>query len=126
MEETAVAVDALIRCGSVATKRGTEGESETELSPDGFDAAEQWGLDRGIEWLIGRVESGRHREPSPIGFYFAKLWYYEQLYPLLFTVAELGQAVLHTSPRLAGSERGSRVDGRTPHRTSRPPLRLGA
>ena len=92
---------------SCSMNRGTAGESETELSRDDLDAAEQRGLDRGIEWLVGRVESGRHREPSPIGFYFAKLWYYEQLYPLVFTVAALGQAVLHTSPRLAGSERGS-------------------
>jgi squalene-hopene/tetraprenyl-beta-curcumene cyclase len=30
---------------------------------------------------------------SPIGFYFAKLWYYERLYPLIFTVAALGQAL---------------------------------
>jgi squalene-hopene/tetraprenyl-beta-curcumene cyclase len=28
--------------------------------------------------------------PSPIGLYFAKLWYYEKLYPLIFTVASLG------------------------------------
>ena len=41
-------------------------------------------------WLVEAVESGRFREPSPIGFYFAKLWYYEKLYPLIFTVAALG------------------------------------
>jgi squalene-hopene/tetraprenyl-beta-curcumene cyclase len=28
-------------------------------------------------------------EPSPIGFYFAKLWYYEELYPVIFTVGAL-------------------------------------
>jgi squalene-hopene/tetraprenyl-beta-curcumene cyclase len=31
-------------------------------------------------------------EPSPIGFYFAKLWYFERLYPLIFTVAALRRA----------------------------------
>jgi hypothetical protein len=31
-------------------------------------------------------------EYSPIGFYFAKLWYYEKLYPLIFTVSALGHA----------------------------------
>ena len=49
-------------------------------------------MQRGIAWLIDAVESGRFREPSPIGFYFAKLWYFEKLYPLIFTVAALGKA----------------------------------
>jgi len=43
----------------------------------------------GTLWLIDRVESGAWREPSPIGFYFAKLWYFERLYPLIFTVGAL-------------------------------------
>ena len=47
---------------------------------------------RGITWLVEAVESGRFRDPSPIGFYFAKLWYFEKLYPLIFTVAALGRA----------------------------------
>jgi len=50
-------------------------------------------VQRGMNWLVEAVESGRFREPSPIGFYFAKLWYYEKLYPLIFTVAALGRAV---------------------------------
>jgi squalene-hopene/tetraprenyl-beta-curcumene cyclase len=48
---------------------------------------------RGVAWLVEAVESGRFREASPIGFYFAKLWYFEKLYPLIFTVAALGRAV---------------------------------
>ena len=47
---------------------------------------------RGVTWLVERVESNQHRQPTPIGFYFAKLWYYERLYPLTFTVAALGRA----------------------------------
>ena len=43
--------------------------------------------------LLADVEADRHREPSPIGLYFAKLWYYEKLYPLIFTVSALGQAL---------------------------------
>jgi len=46
-------------------------------------------LARGAQLLIFRVESGAWREPSPIGFYFAKLWYFEKLYPMIFTVAAL-------------------------------------
>jgi squalene-hopene/tetraprenyl-beta-curcumene cyclase len=45
----------------------------------------------GLDWLIGRVETGEWREPSPVGFYFAKLWYFERLYPLIFTVGALGK-----------------------------------
>jgi squalene-hopene/tetraprenyl-beta-curcumene cyclase len=69
VEETALAVEVLI-----------------ELAPS--DA-----VDRGLAWLIDAVESGRFRDPSPIGFYFAKLWYFEKLYPIIFTVAALGRAV---------------------------------
>jgi squalene-hopene/tetraprenyl-beta-curcumene cyclase len=27
----------------------------------------------------------------PIGFYFAKLWYFERLYPLIWTTGALGK-----------------------------------
>jgi squalene-hopene/tetraprenyl-beta-curcumene cyclase len=52
---------------------------------------------RGVAWLVEAVESGRFRDASPIGFYFAKLWYFEKLYPIIFTVAALGRAVRVTS-----------------------------
>ncbi|TXT20823.1 MAG: squalene-hopene cyclase [Planctomycetota bacterium] len=51
-------------------------------------------IQAGLSWLIPRVEDGRFREPSPIGFYFAKLWYFETLYPLIFTVAALRKAAM--------------------------------
>jgi squalene-hopene/tetraprenyl-beta-curcumene cyclase len=47
-------------------------------------------IERGTNWLIKRIESGE-MIASPIGFYFAKLWYFEKLYPLIFTVAALSQ-----------------------------------
>ncbi|MDR2117043.1 MAG: squalene--hopene cyclase [Planctomycetaceae bacterium] len=47
----------------------------------------------GLSWLIESVESGRWLESSPIGLYFAKLWYYEELYPIIFTVSALQQAL---------------------------------
>ncbi|MFO0796557.1 MAG: hypothetical protein U0804_03710 [Gemmataceae bacterium] len=49
-----------------------------------------------MAWLVEAVETGRFREASPIGFYFAKLWYFEKLYPLIFTVAALGRAARST------------------------------
>jgi squalene-hopene/tetraprenyl-beta-curcumene cyclase len=55
-------------------------------------------IEQGVEWLTTAVAEGRHRESSPIGFYFAKLWYYERMYPLTFTVAALGRAVRQFAP----------------------------
>jgi squalene-hopene/tetraprenyl-beta-curcumene cyclase len=46
----------------------------------------------GIEWLSCAIEGGRLDEPAPIGFYFAKLWYYEKLYPQTFSVTALNRA----------------------------------
>jgi squalene-hopene/tetraprenyl-beta-curcumene cyclase len=48
--------------------------------------------DRGAAWLVQKVEDGSWTAPAPIGFYFAKLWYYEALYPKIWTVAALGRA----------------------------------
>ena len=57
-----------------------------------LDLAPGEAVQRGMSWLVEAVESGRFRDASPIGFYFAKLWYFEKLYPLIFTVAALGRA----------------------------------
>lgn len=50
-------------------------------------------IQRGVAWLTDQIEAGTWRRPTAIGFYFAKLWYFEELYPLIFTVAALGRAV---------------------------------
>jgi squalene-hopene/tetraprenyl-beta-curcumene cyclase len=49
-------------------------------------------LPKGLEWLVRKVEGGAWTQPAPIGFYFARLWYYERLYPMIFTVGALGAA----------------------------------
>jgi len=49
-------------------------------------------VNKGLEWLVQQVEAGQLRHPTPIGFYFARLWYSEKLYPIIFTVAALGRA----------------------------------
>ncbi|MFQ5731740.1 MAG: prenyltransferase/squalene oxidase repeat-containing protein [Planctomycetaceae bacterium] len=48
---------------------------------------------RGLQWLCDCVEDGTWRETTPIGFYFARLWYFERLYPLIFVVAALRRAL---------------------------------
>ena len=50
-------------------------------------------VELGLSWLIEAVEQGRHLQPAPIGFYFAKLWYHERLYPQLFATQALAHAV---------------------------------
>jgi squalene-hopene/tetraprenyl-beta-curcumene cyclase len=49
-------------------------------------------VNKGLAWLVAQMETGRRYEPTPIYFYFAKLWYFETLYPIIFTVAALGWA----------------------------------
>jgi len=51
---------------------------------------------RGLNGLLDAVESDRFLQASPIGLYFAKLWYYEDLYPIIFTASALRQALKHT------------------------------
>jgi squalene-hopene/tetraprenyl-beta-curcumene cyclase len=53
---------------------------------------------RGLNWLLERVEDGSYTEPTPIGFYFAKLWYFEALYPTIFMTAALRRAVETLTP----------------------------
>jgi squalene-hopene/tetraprenyl-beta-curcumene cyclase len=67
-----------------------------------LDLANNEAAQRGVAWLGEAVESGRFRDASPIGFYFAKLWYFEKLYPLIFTVAALGRARRVGQARTAG------------------------
>ena len=66
------------------------------ISPTSSDeevrAALRSAIVRGGEWLSDAIENERWQTPAPIGFYFAKLWYYERLYPLIFTVAALAKA----------------------------------
>jgi len=45
-------------------------------------------LARGLTWLAERWAGGGI-EPAPIGLYFARLWYYEDLYPTMFTLRAL-------------------------------------
>lgn len=62
-------------------------------------------LQRGMAWLVESVESGRYREATPIGLYFAKLWYHEKLYSPTFTVSALGHAVRVLQARTETSAR---------------------
>ena len=84
--------DAVSGCGSASSVEETALAVEALLS-GAATSDQRRSLQRGLDWLVEAVESGRWLESSPLGFYFAKLWYYEALYPLIFTVAALGRAV---------------------------------
>ena len=73
IEETALAVEALLPFA---------------LEDDPITTA----VEQGISWLSEAVLAGHHWQPAPIGFYFAKLWYYERLYPQIFATRTLGCA----------------------------------
>ena len=46
-------------------------------------------VNQGAAWLFMRVNEGTVQRASPIGFYFAKLWYFEALYPTIFAAVGL-------------------------------------
>jgi len=79
IEETALAVSAL------ASRR------QQRLRNPSSDALQS--IIRGVDWLMVATDEGRMQEPAPIGFYFARLWYFEKLYPLVFSLEALGRVV---------------------------------
>lgn len=81
--------------GGWGGQRGTPSTTEeTALAVEALAGTELTAAtDRGVAWLTQRVERGEWRTPAPIGFYFAKLWYFERLYPMIWTVGALGRAV---------------------------------
>ncbi len=75
IEETAVALHALCLSGS----------KPSALRPS-------------LQWLLTATRHGTHFPPAPIGLYFARLWYHEQLYPVVWTLGAL-QAARHVLER---------------------------
>jgi len=92
VEETAVAVDALARvllmCGAAPASSPLGGGGGLLPSEQIRSAVRS-----GVAWLIERTTDLDALRPAPIGFYFASLWYYEQMYPLVFTVSALQSAL---------------------------------
>jgi squalene-hopene/tetraprenyl-beta-curcumene cyclase len=44
---------------------------------------------RASQFLASSTAQGSETPPRPIGFYFASLWYFEELYPLIFATAAM-------------------------------------
>lgn len=75
VEETAVAVAALA-CHAVKIG-GPVDKATSEASA------------RGARWLVQHTSTGGNFPSAPIGLYFARLWYHEQLYPVIWTLTAL-------------------------------------
>jgi len=87
IEETALAVDAL----SSAVKASQQ--NRINLPIDKINSV----LSKATAWLIKETEKGMRMSPSPIGLYFARLWYFEKMYPIIFTLSAL-QKVQNLGP----------------------------
>jgi squalene-hopene/tetraprenyl-beta-curcumene cyclase len=74
LEETALALEALLALPGVSRQ-------VTELA---------------VRWLAEKTEEGTAFPAAPIGFYFAKLWYFEEIYPVVWTVSAFGRFLQQT------------------------------
>ncbi len=45
--------------------------------------------EKGALWLVKHLESNKKYYATPIGLYFESLWYYEKLYPVIFSLKAL-------------------------------------
>lgn len=87
IEETALAVEAL--CAVLQSRPAV---MEEILRAPRMEVELRRSISRGLRCLIDQTGCGREFPPSPIGFYFAKLWYYEKLYPIVYVLAAAGLA----------------------------------
>jgi squalene-hopene/tetraprenyl-beta-curcumene cyclase len=97
IEETALAVDALAALvlassSSPSALSARSSPSAQPVLPSSQLPAVRAAIARGAAWLVEATARGTHTPVSAIGFYFAKLWYHERLYPLIFATAALGRA----------------------------------
>jgi squalene-hopene/tetraprenyl-beta-curcumene cyclase len=53
------------------------------------DPALQEAIQHGTAWLVDATENGTQFAAAPIGLYFARLWYHERLYPVIWTLGAL-------------------------------------
>lgn len=49
-------------------------------------------IERGVAWLLKETRNGREFPSAPIGLYFARLWYHEMIYPVVWSLGALRAA----------------------------------
>lgn len=72
-------------------------ETALAVSALAFRSEAAAAVEHGTKWLVDKTKNGTEFDPAPIGFYFAKLWYFERSYPIIWTVEALGRATSLTS-----------------------------
>jgi squalene-hopene/tetraprenyl-beta-curcumene cyclase len=77
IEETGLTIEAL--CGVALVMQQAKNFTHVERM--------QSAIQRGLDYLTEQTSNGTSFPASPIGFYFAKLWYFEKLYPIVFALA---------------------------------------
>ena len=80
LEETANSVSALASCSS------------NYCLIEEYELKIAQAVQSGAQWLVEHTQDGTHFPATPIGLYFAKLWYHEQVYPVIWTLAALKEA----------------------------------
>ena len=73
------------------TTPSTIEETAVAVSTLAFRSEAAGAVASGTEWLVKATGNGTVFEPSPVGFYFAKLWYFERSYPVIWTVEALSR-----------------------------------
>ncbi|HNQ89423.1 MAG TPA: prenyltransferase/squalene oxidase repeat-containing protein [Verrucomicrobiota bacterium] len=107
------AAEFLIRAQSTPGHWGGDADvppsvEETALAVEALAGFPQHAVrfEHGVVALLDLIESTPAPPPAPIGLYFAQLWYYEKLYPLLFATSALGR-VLHSATTRSPTARQS-------------------
>ncbi len=85
IEETSVAIEGLAACGRFLQELSEASNNSQAIQIEEFEQA----IDRGVVWLTKKIQDGGCEISQPIGFYFAKLWYHERLYPFVFAAAAI-------------------------------------
>lgn len=49
-------------------------------------------IERGVVWLLKETRNGTQFPSAPIGLYFARLWYHEMIYPVVWSLGALRAA----------------------------------
>ena len=85
IEETALALEALAHLNQSAHDGANAAQATMLIDKSVCKGA----IARGVDCLSALTTHATLFPPSPIGLYFAKLWYHERLYPLIFATAAL-------------------------------------
>lgn len=94
IEETAVSLLALygvVRFGyEEEVRQASDGRYLVEPRKEARQQSNR--LADSLMWLLQATRQGTHFPSAPIGLYFARLWYHERLYPVIWTLQALKTA----------------------------------